>query len=61
MRPETLDAWVELLEILPAAVCKCTVAERDSGHRIDCHQEDVEQKCEALREEIAKEEAYEDD
>ena len=48
MNLNTANALEAFIRSIPTAICRCSLAERDSGHHIDCRYEEVDEKAEAL-------------
>ncbi len=48
MNRNTANKLEEFLRAMPIAICRCSLAERDSGHHVDCRYEEVNEKAEAL-------------
>jgi hypothetical protein len=48
MNLNTANALERFIRSIPLAVCRCSLAERDSGHHVDCRYEEVDEKVEAL-------------
>lgn len=48
MNLNTANKLEEFLRAIPIAVCRCSLAERESGHHIDCRYAEVDEKVDAL-------------
>lgn len=48
MNLNTANRLEEFLRSIPVAVCRCSLAEKDSGHHVDCRYAEVDEKVEAL-------------
>ena len=48
MNLNTANKIEEFLRTIPVAVCRCSLAEKDSGHHVDCRCAEVDEKVEAL-------------
>jgi len=48
MNLNTANALENFIRSVPIAVCRCSLAERDSGHHVDCRYLEMNEKAEAL-------------
>ena len=48
MNLNTANKLEEFLRSMPLAVCRCSLAEQQSGHLVDCRYEEVDEKVGAL-------------